>query len=69
MVQAIQHLKNQGISSPFCIAIHPIFSGNSYQELQNMGVKEIVTCNSIPHPSNQIDLSLLLAKTLTSVLE
>lgn len=68
MIQAIQHLKDQGISSPFCIAIHPLFGGNSYQELQNMEVKGIITCNSIPHPSNQIDLAPLLAQSLTTIL-
>jgi ribose-phosphate pyrophosphokinase len=69
MLQAIQHLKDQGISSPFCVAIHPIFSENSYQELLNTGVKGIVTCNSIPHPSNQIDISSLLAQALTNILD
>lgn len=69
MLRVIQQLKDQGISSPFCMAIHPIFAGNSYQELQNIGVKGIITCNSIPHLSNKIDLSPLVAKALINILE
>lgn len=68
MLQAIRHLKDHGMSSPFCMAIHPVFSGNSYQELQNIGVKGIITCNSILHPSNQIDLAPLLTQALKSIM-
>ncbi|MBP9691717.1 MAG: ribose-phosphate diphosphokinase [Alphaproteobacteria bacterium] len=68
MLQAIHHLKDKEISAPTCIAIHAIFGENSYQKLKDLGVKEIVTCNSISHPSNQIDLSPLLAQALTSIL-
>lgn len=68
MLQAIQYLKNQKIAPPFCIAIHPLFEEHSYQKLQNMGVKGIVTCNSIPHPSNHIELAPLLAEVLRDML-
>lgn len=68
MIQAIHHLKDS-MSPLFCMAIHPVFSGNSYQELINTGVKGIITCNSILHPSNQIDLSPLLAQALISILD
>jgi len=68
MFQAVQYLKNHGMKAPFCIVIHPIFGRESYQKLQTMGVKAIVSCNSIPHPSNQIDLSPLLAREIIKFL-
>ncbi len=68
MLQALHHLKDNGISAPTCIAIHAIFGENSYQKLQDLGVKEIVTSNSISHPSNQIDLSPPLARALITIL-
>ena len=64
MLQTIQHLKEEGFSPPICIAIHPIFAENSYQRLQDAGVEKIVSCNSIPHPSNQIDLAPVLVEAL-----
>jgi len=62
MIETVEHLKNAGMKPPICIGIHAVFSGNAYQELLDSGVKKIVTCNTIPHPSNEIDLSDLLAK-------
>ena len=68
MLQAIQHLKEQGFPPPICIAIHPIFAENSYEKLWEAGIEDVVTCNSIPHPSNQIDLAPILAPCLKKVL-
>lgn len=65
MLQAIDHLKTLTDIAPICIAIHPIFAGDSYEKLQASDVNNIVTCNSIPHPSNQIDLSDLIVSSLT----
>ncbi|MGJ1446032.1 ribose-phosphate pyrophosphokinase [Sphingobacterium spiritivorum] len=62
MIETVEHLRNAGMKPPICIGIHAVFSGNAYQELLDSGVKKIVTCNTIPHPSNEIDLSGLLAK-------
>lgn len=69
MLQVIQYLKDRRMGAPVCLAIHPIFAGNSYQVLQKSGAKGIVTCNTIPHPSNQIDLAPLLAQALLTNLE
>lgn len=64
MFKAIEHLKTLTDASPICIIIHPLFANDSYKKLQAIGVKEIISCNSIPHPSNQIDLSELIVSSL-----
>jgi len=69
MLQAVEHLKEEGFPPPICIAIHPIFAENSYQRLLDAGVQKIATCNSIPHPSNQIDLAHVLVGALKIILE
>jgi len=61
MIATVDHLKKMGFASPVCIGVHAIFAGNSYEELLAAGAGEIVTCNTIAHPSNQIDLSQILA--------
>jgi ribose-phosphate pyrophosphokinase len=43
-----------------CIAIHAVFAGNAYKELQEAGALKIVSCNTIKHDSNAIDISELL---------
>jgi ribose-phosphate pyrophosphokinase len=60
MIETIKHLKSAGMKPPFCIGVHAVFAGNAYQEILNSGVREIITCNTIPHESNRIDISDLL---------
>jgi ribose-phosphate pyrophosphokinase len=62
MIKTIEHLKKEEMKSAVCIGIHAVFSGNAYQELVDCGVDKIVTCNTIPHPTNAIDLNDILAK-------
>lgn len=61
MIQAIHHLKSQGIQDITCIGIHALFAGNAYEKLLATGVSQVVTGNSIPHISNQIDFSSMIA--------
>lgn len=64
MIKATYLLHDAGMQSPVCIAIHPVFAEDAYTKLTNSGVGRIVTCNTIQHPSNEIDVSGLLAKAL-----
>ena len=64
MIAAAGHLKDAGMKPPVCIGIHAVFAGDGYEALQGAGAGKIVTCNTIPHPSNAIDLSSLLAEHL-----
>lgn len=61
MIQTVKHLKNAGMKAPVCIGVHGVFAGNAYQDLLDAEAAQIVTCNTIPHPSNQIDLSEIIA--------
>jgi ribose-phosphate pyrophosphokinase len=60
MIETIKHLKTAGMKPPICVGVHAVFAGNAYQEILNSGAKEIITCNTIPHESNRIDISDLL---------
>ncbi|MGE5649961.1 MAG: phosphoribosyltransferase family protein, partial [Bacillota bacterium] len=57
MIAAADKLKTAGLPPPVCIAVHPIFAGNAYEELSAAGVARVVSCNTIAHPSNGIDIS------------
>ncbi|MFC5271980.1 ribose-phosphate pyrophosphokinase [Adhaeribacter terreus] len=63
MIETVNHLKNAGMKPATCIGVHAIFAGNAYDALKETGV-EIITCNTIPHRSNRIDLSELIAEAL-----
>lgn len=61
MILAAQHLTDAGLPTPTCVAVHGVFAAGSLQEMMDQGL-QVVTCNSIEHESNQIDLSELLCE-------
>lgn len=62
MIEIVKHLQQLGMQSPVCIGVHAIFAGDAYNELLAAGASEIVTCNTVLHISNKIDLSPDLAQ-------
>ncbi len=64
LITVIQQLLAQGFKSPVCIGIHALFNDEIYKTLLKIGAKEIITTNSIVHPTNKIDLSDLLAEAI-----
>lgn len=60
MIETIGHLKNAGMKPPICIGVHAVFAKNAFEEIKKSGAKEVITCNTIPHESNRIDISDLL---------
>ena len=61
MIETVGHLKRSAMGPPICIGVHAVFAGNAYRELMDAGAAQVVTCNTIPHESNGIDLSGALA--------
>ncbi len=68
MIETVEHLKNAGMKPPICIGIHAVFSGNAYQDLYDAGAEDVITCNTIPHLSNKIDLSEVIAKEVKELM-
>lgn len=69
MIAAVSHLRAAGAAAPVCIAVHAIFTGSAYTALQGAGVARIVSCNTILHESNQIDLHAPVGRAMQSLLE
>ena len=57
MIETVGHLKNAGMKPPVCIGVHAVFAGNAYNDLLGAGVEKVITCNTISHESNGIDIS------------
>jgi len=49
-----------GWPAPVCLAVHGVFADNAFATLRDANAARIVTCNTIAHPSNQIDVSHLV---------
>lgn len=61
MIETVSHLKRAGLRAPVCIGVHAVFAGTSYEDLKKAGAHSIITCSTIPHVSNAIDISEMLS--------
>lgn len=64
MCEAVSNIIDAGYEAPICCAVHGIFSDTAYDKLLDAGATAIVSTNTVPHISNQIDISKLLISAL-----
>jgi ribose-phosphate pyrophosphokinase len=60
MEQAARHLSATGFRNLYCVGVHGLFAEGAREALGNAGL-QVVTSNSVPDDTNQIDLAPLLA--------
>jgi ribose-phosphate pyrophosphokinase len=61
MVAALEHLRAAGAPAAVCVVVHAIFSGEALLELRLAGAAEVVSSDTVPHVSNRIALTALIA--------
>lgn len=64
MIATVQHIRAAGLAAPLCIGVHAVFAGEAFADLIAAGAAEVVTCNTIEHVSNQIDLTVPIAEAI-----
>jgi len=64
MAEAVRVLAREGAASPVCVGVHAVFAGGAEEALRAAGVSRVVTCNTIVHPTNAIDVLATFAATL-----
>lgn len=57
MIKTIDHLKGMKIEAPICIGVHAVFAQDADIKLRDSGALSVVTCNTITHETNRIDLT------------
>ncbi len=67
MIATVRHLRHAGLAAPVCVGVHAVFASGAFEELRAAGAATIVSCNTIAHPSNAIDLSVDLAEAVRGV--
>lgn len=67
MIEAVRLMIARGAPAPVCIAVHGLFADNSDVLLGQAGAR-VVTANSIPHDSNGIDLSAVIAAAIVELM-
>ena len=61
MAETLRSLSKLNQRPSACLAVHGVFAGSAYDDLRRAGAAMIATTNSIPHPTNSIDVSRLIA--------
>lgn len=69
MAAACGRLHEAGIAAPVCVGVHALFAGDALRVLEAAGTARIVTCNSIPHATNAIDVLPAVAAAARGLLE
>lgn len=60
MCVVIQQLLAKKFKKPICIGVHALFNQEAHENLMRAGAQEIISCNTITHPSNKIDITDIL---------
>jgi len=68
MIAATERIVSSGLGRPVCVGVHAIFAGAAYDDLVRAGASRIVTCNSVPHPTNAIDIHTAIAQQIDEML-
>lgn len=69
MIETVRQWTGAGLPPPVCLAVHGVFALQAYEALKDAGAARIVTTNSIPHPSNDIDISRILIEPVRRLLK
>lgn len=62
MTETVSHIRKAGMRPPVCVGVHAVFAQNAFEDLMKAGPAKIITCNTIMHESNGIDISDLLIR-------
>jgi len=62
MIAAAKQFRALGAANVIGIGVHAILGGDALTALHAAGISKVVTCNTITHPTNGIDLTDLVAE-------
>lgn len=61
MIETVSHLRRAGLAAPTGIAVHAVFALTAFEDLRTAGAADIVSCDTIRHPSNRISVAPAIA--------
>ena len=68
MIETVGHLRRSGLAAPVCVAVHAVFAQTAFEDLRAVGAADIVSCDTIEHPSNRIALAPAIAASVRELL-
>ena len=67
MIKAAENIVNLKGKPPICIGVHGVFAEGALSEMQEADIAQILTCNTIAHSTNAIDVIELLAAAVIDI--
>jgi ribose-phosphate pyrophosphokinase len=64
MAEVLQRLASIGVHDATCVVVHAVLAEGAEASLRAAGAKRVVSTNTVPHATNQIDVAPLLAAGL-----
>lgn len=64
MIETVNRLRQAGLAAPTCVAVHAVFAQTAFEDLRSAGAGDIVSCDTIRHPSNRISMAPAIAATV-----
>lgn len=64
MLESLKQLISYGLKNPICIAVHALLNTQTENLLLRAGAKQIITCNTIIHSTNQVDISNIISNAI-----
>ncbi len=64
MIKTAEWLNHEGFCAPVCIGVHALFSDDALIAMKQSRIQQILTCSTISHETNEIDVSPLIARAL-----
>ena len=69
MEVAIRQLVALGFAAPVVLGVHGLFADDAFGRLKAAGAAQIISTNSVPHPSSEIDISDVLETAIANLAE
>ena len=64
LAEVVRRLRSAGLQAPACVAVHALFAEGAEQVLREAGAASVVSCNTLVHPTNAIDVTAAIAEAL-----
>jgi ribose-phosphate pyrophosphokinase len=64
MIEAVEKMARQDLPKPVCIGVHAVFAEDAFRALRAAGPAQVVTCNTIQHETNAIDVVPLISDSV-----
>lgn len=68
LVETVHNIKQLGFGRIICVVIHPVFAEGALEQIVGAGAGQVVSSDSITHPTNGFSIAGLLASAVDELL-